>query len=119
MGLQPDAAAFSLIHNRLQELTGLPPEASAIEVVRATYEALGRSPSAIVTATLEDALAVEERPNMPATVMEWPNWRIALPEPLETLVESPLAANIAESLTRARRRTAPAAPPEQPELRAG
>jgi len=87
-------------------------------VVRATYEALGRSPSAVVTATLEDALAVEERPNKPATTWEWPNWQIALPEPLETLIESPLAAEIARSLTRSRRRTAPA-PADHPELRAG
>jgi len=119
MGLQPDAAAFSLIHNRLQELTGLPHEAPAAEVVQATYEALGRSPSAVVTATLEDALAVEERPNMPATTHEWPNWRIALPAPLETLIESPLAAEIAKSLTRSRRKSVPAATSDQPELRAG
>jgi 4-alpha-glucanotransferase len=119
MDLQPDAAAFSLIHNRLQALTGLAPDAPTVDVVRATYEALGRSPSAVVTATLEDALAVEERPNMPATTWQWPNWRIALPEPLETLVEAPLAAEIAQSLTRSRRRSAPAAPADQPELRAG
>lgn len=117
--LQPDAAAFSLIHNRLQELTGLAPGAATEDVVRATYDALGKSPSAVVTATLEDALAVEERPNMPATTWQWPNWQIALPEPLETLIESPLANDIADSLNRSRRRGAPPAPADQPELRAG
>ena len=104
MGLQPDAAAFALIHSRLQALTKLPPEASKTDVVRATYDVLGHAQSAVVTATLEDALAVEERPNMPATTHEWPNWRIALPEPLEDLMESPLAAEIASSLGRARHR---------------
>ena len=26
-----------------------------------------------------DAIGVEERPNMPGTVDEWPNWSLALP----------------------------------------
>ena len=30
-----------------------------------------------------------ERPNMPATTHQWPNWSIALPEPIETLKNEP------------------------------
>jgi 4-alpha-glucanotransferase len=37
---------------------------------------------------LEDALSVEERVNLPGTVgAQRPNWSIALPLPLEELVE--------------------------------
>jgi 4-alpha-glucanotransferase len=45
-------------------------------------------------------MAVEERPNMPATSDEWPNWRLALPEPIETLKTSRLAKRIARALKR-------------------
>jgi 4-alpha-glucanotransferase len=45
-------------------------------------------------------MAVEERPNMPATNDEWPNWRLALPEPIETLAENRLARRIAKALQR-------------------
>ena len=45
-------------------------------------------------------MAVEERPNMPATNDEWPNWRLALPQPIETLKTNRLAARIAKALRR-------------------
>ena len=35
---------------------------------------------------------------MPATNDEWPNWRLALPEPIETLKTNRLAARIARAL---------------------
>jgi len=54
----------------------------------------------ILTATLDDAAVVEERPNVPGTVEERPNWSIALPVTLEELEESPTAAAVAEALRR-------------------
>ena len=45
----------------------------------------------MLLATLEDALAVAERPNMPNTMAEWPNWSQALPSPLEAIECHPLA----------------------------
>ncbi|MGH9123529.1 MAG: 4-alpha-glucanotransferase [Acidimicrobiales bacterium] len=67
-------------------------------VVERIYRLLGQVPCALVTATLDDALAVEERPNMPGTIDEWPSWRIALPVPLEELETRPLAQRIADAL---------------------
>ena len=58
------------------------------------------APSAIITATLEDGLAVEERPKMPTKTTEWANWSIALPAPVETLLCSPLAQDIGETYRR-------------------
>ncbi len=65
-----------------------------------TYRLLAQAPSMILTATLDDAAVVEERPNVPGTVEERPNWSIALPVPLEDLEESPTAAAVAEALRR-------------------
>ena len=69
-------------------------------MIERTHELLANAPSVVVTATLDDALAVEERPNMPGTVSEWPNWSIALPVPLEGLVQAPLAHAIARAFAR-------------------
>jgi len=57
--------------------------------VVAAHRALAAAPSALVGATLEDALRVAERPNMPGTVDSWPNWSLALPVPLEDLEADP------------------------------
>lgn len=51
--------------------------------------------SRVVVFNLEDAAAVKERPNMPGTVTEWPNWSWALPKPADEVLTSPLAKAIA------------------------
>jgi 4-alpha-glucanotransferase len=66
--------------------------------VLAQYRRLAASASRVVLASLDDAAAVAERPNMPGTIDEWPNWRIALPVPLEQLLAAPLAVELTEVL---------------------
>ena len=66
-----------------------------VAAIEAAYRKLAASPSRIVLATLDDAAAVPERPNMPGTIDEWPNWRIALPMPVEELLRSPIAVSLA------------------------
>jgi 4-alpha-glucanotransferase len=39
----------------------------------------------MVLVSMEDALGVHERPNVPGTTTEFPNWRLALPVPLEEI----------------------------------
>jgi hypothetical protein len=51
----------------------------------------------ILTATLEDALGVPERPNMPNTTTERPNWSIPLPASLESIKKHPLVRKVAGS----------------------
>jgi 4-alpha-glucanotransferase len=63
-------------------------------VILAEYRELAASPSRVVVATLDDAAGVTERPNMPGTVDEYPNWRIALPAPVEELLAAPLARDV-------------------------
>jgi 4-alpha-glucanotransferase len=98
LGLEPNADAFAENRRRLAALSGVSEDGRAEDVIAGTYRALAAAPSTVVTATLDDALAVEERPNMPGTTREWPNWSLALPVPIETLEEAPLARTIASAL---------------------
>ncbi|GAA2724180.1 4-alpha-glucanotransferase [Cellulomonas aerilata] len=63
--------------------------------VRAQYGRLSECAARVVLASLDDAGAVAERPNMPGTVTTWPNWCLSLPVPVEDLLESPLAREVA------------------------
>ena len=97
-GLGANAAGTGQMRAWLRELTGAADNAEPREVVARAYQLLGQAPSMVVTATLEDALAVEERPNMPSTLDEWPNWSLALPKTLEQLQQDPLPRTIAAAL---------------------
>jgi 4-alpha-glucanotransferase len=66
-------------------------------VVLAAHRSLAGAGSDLVVATLEDALGVTHRPNLPGTIDEHPNWRRALPVPIEDLDDAGAAA-IAEVL---------------------
>lgn len=98
-GLEPPEEGTAAIRERVRRLTGLAPGAGVEAVVAAVHESLGRAPSRILTATLEDAMAVEERPNVPGA-SAWPSWSLALPRPIETLRGDPLADRIARALGR-------------------
>jgi 4-alpha-glucanotransferase len=97
-GLEPNDESEDQVRRRLQELTGADEDAPVDEVTAAAYRALARAPSRVLLATLDDALGVTERPNLPGTVDERPNWSIALPVPIEELAEDEATASIARSL---------------------
>jgi 4-alpha-glucanotransferase len=97
-GLPVNEAAMAELRGRLERVAG-DPGAPVAEVIVSAYAALARCPSMLVAAALDDAAAVVERPNMPGTTGErWPNWRLALPQPLDELLASPLATRLAEIL---------------------
>ena len=100
LDLEPNEESTETTRKRLAELAGAEDDTPVEDVVAAAYETLSRTPCLLVTATLEDALAVEERPNMPGTTDQWPNWSIALPAPLEEVEERPGPRRIAEALAR-------------------
>jgi 4-alpha-glucanotransferase len=81
-------------------MTGLAPDSPLPEVAVTMHQLLAEANSMIVAATLEDALLVEERPNMPGTTDQWPNWRIALPVSIDELQSRPLPRQIAEVLSK-------------------
>jgi 4-alpha-glucanotransferase len=65
------------------------------------HRRLAGSPSMLIGATLEDALGVETRPNLPGTVPPArPNWSVALPVPIERLATDPRVVRLAEALRR-------------------
>jgi 4-alpha-glucanotransferase len=100
IGLRPSREGFEQLRNRLQQATGLDGADPPQHAIQRAYEAMAAAPSAVLVANLEDLAAVEERPNMPGTIDQWPNWSIALPEPLEQLETSELPPTIAQALTR-------------------
>jgi 4-alpha-glucanotransferase len=98
--MAPNEEGEAAMRDRVGRVCGLGPDASPDEAVMGAYAALARAPSLLLAASLDDALAVEERPNMPGTVDEWPNWSIALPAPLERMRDDPRPAGIARLLRR-------------------
>ena len=109
LGLPVNADAEASLLAKIRDWIGAEGDPPSHHVVERVYRLLGQAPCALVVATLDDAVPVEERPNMPGTVDEWPNWRIALPIPLEEIESGTLARAIAALL---RRRVDPDAPAE-------
>jgi 4-alpha-glucanotransferase len=99
-GVTPNEEGLTYLKNKLAKLTGLPHDAPVADVVVAVHQALGRAPSRVLLATLDDALGVREQPNMPGTTSSWPNWSLALPKTLEEIQDDPLPRQIAAALRR-------------------
>jgi 4-alpha-glucanotransferase len=100
-GLLPDMAGLARVRERIRRIAGVAPDADLDEVVLRLHAALAASPSLLVSATLEDALRVEERPNMPGTLNEHPNWSIPLPVSIEQLRSSAQVRELATVLSTA------------------
>jgi 4-alpha-glucanotransferase len=100
LGLKPNEKGIKEMYQRLCKSTRLKKTAPVREVVERTYRLLATAPSRLVMATLDDALTVEERPNLPGTTTERPNWSLALPVSLERLEMNPLARKIGAALRR-------------------
>ena len=101
VGLTPNEEGLAEMRTRLAAMIEADDETPLPRVVEETHRLLAEAPCAVVTATLDDALLVEERPNMPSTVVP-SNWSIALPKPLEDIENDPLVLSVARSLNGAR-----------------
>jgi 4-alpha-glucanotransferase len=99
---EPDERQHRLRH-RLVEVTHAPDGTSAIDVAVSAYSALAACQSRIVLVSLEDALGVSERPNVPGTITEFPNWRLSLPTPLEEVVSADGVLRIVDAMSAAGR----------------
>jgi 4-alpha-glucanotransferase len=111
LDLQPNEEAASELRVKLRTRAGASEGTPADTVIGRVYADLGRAPCLLLTASLDDALALEERPNMPATIDEWPNWKLALPTPLDEFEHLELPKTIAASLNRPGPSPAPAHTP--------
>src|SRR5581483_11751098 len=101
LGLEPNEAATEAIRRRLAAAGRLPAEAEPAAVVIAAHQLLARAPSVLLTATLDDAVAEPERPNMPGADDQRPNWCLALPVTVEGLEQHALARQVASTLAEA------------------
>ncbi len=112
IGLTVSESGVTWFRRQLERATGLSGDTPLTRVVVAAHRALADAPSVVVTGTLDDALCVEERPNMPGTIDEWPNWSLALPKPLEDVETDLTVLSVASALERGRRTAATTAPPD-------
>src|ERR671911_450701 len=99
-GVEPDEGALEPPPGPLIALTGLPPDAPVDDVIVALHARLAASPSELVAATLEDALGLRQRPNLPGTSDQRPNWSLTLPVPLDDALADPLVTRVVEALRR-------------------
>jgi 4-alpha-glucanotransferase len=102
IGLDPNEASMAGLRARIQGVAKVEKDAPVDAVIEGTYRGLAEAPSRILLATVEDAAAVPERPNLPGTIDQHPNWSIALPAPLEELERRELPVRIARALGRPR-----------------
>ena len=96
-GLEPNEAGTAEMRARLRERGGLDDSSSVEEAVLAAHRLLARSPSRLLAATLDDALADPHRPNVPGGD-DATNWKLAAAVDLEELEDMDLPKRVAELL---------------------
>src|SRR5690606_42038718 len=89
---------------RVSRLAAVREDDPVSTVIPKVHQILRRTPCRLLTATVDDALGVEKRPNMPATTTQWPNWRIALPLSLEKIRTAPGVRAVVNALDSRRAR---------------
>jgi 4-alpha-glucanotransferase len=110
-GVEQDEAAQRSLRDKVCALAGLDRGAKATDdpaeqrrelsgIIERAHRALAQAPSRVLLATLDDALALEERPNIPGAPRDSPNWSLALPCPIDDLDERELPVNVAKALQR-------------------
>ena len=101
IGLHPNEDGTGGLRNKLRDLGGLADDAPPRSRSRRRTGRSARAPVArSLLATLDDAVASPERPNMPGTIDEWPNWSLPLPAPLEDIESAELPRHLARLLAR-------------------
>jgi 4-alpha-glucanotransferase len=100
IGIDPNDQGTKALRDKLRTLCGASEDAPVEAVIEATHRALARARSRVLLATFDDAVAAAERPNLPGTVAEWPNWSLALEKTLEEIETLELPGRIAAALKR-------------------
>jgi 4-alpha-glucanotransferase len=99
-GIETNESGMQALRDKIAREGHIPPDAPPEVAIERTYAALASAPSRVILATLDDAIAVVERPNMPGTTTAWPNWSLALPMPLEELEQQELPKRLAKVMKR-------------------
>jgi 4-alpha-glucanotransferase len=77
-----------------------PPPDNTRPVVDAAVAFVAQTPAPLVLLPLEDALGLEEQPNLPGTVGEHPNWRRRYPKEADKIFEDPVVVARAKTLAK-------------------
>ena len=85
------------LRDKLASTTGLVADAAVDDVVAGVYGRVAEAPCRLLSATIDDALGVVERPNHPGTVTD-ANWSIALSVPLEEIEQDERVARLGRLL---------------------
>jgi 4-alpha-glucanotransferase len=104
LGLHPNEKGTQKILKRLQAVLHLPAHANVADAIVKTYALLAKAPSMMKVASIDDALAIEERPNMPGST-NWPSWCLGLPSPLESIQKNKLVKAISKVMGHKRNRS--------------
>jgi 4-alpha-glucanotransferase len=85
--------------------TGLGAGEPLSEVAPSLHGRIAASPCRLALATLDDLVGEVERPNVPGSDGERPNWSIGLPIPVDELEGCALASSVLDALTSHNRRS--------------
>lgn len=78
----------------------MPPPTETARVADAAASFIAQTPSQLALLPLEDALGLEDQPNLPGTIDEHPNWRRRYPGQAQELLNAPEIQQGLEPLTR-------------------
>lgn len=67
----------------------MPATGDGADVIDAAIAYVAATPAPLVIIPIEDALGLEQQPNLPGTVDTHPNWRRRLPQPVANLFDDP------------------------------
>jgi len=98
LDLHPNEDDTAAAVERLRGWVGAQDGDGEADLVVALHRLLGASPAHLATATLEDLALMVERPNMPGTIDEWPNWTWGLPRELGEVLASEVAVEVRKVL---------------------
>jgi 4-alpha-glucanotransferase len=99
VGIRSNVEGTEALRTQLRTLTGLADDAPSDAVALAVHRRLAEAPSVLIAATLDDALGVAERPNLPGTTAERrANWALTLPETLDQIESDPRVRAVGEAL---------------------
>ena len=104
LGLNPDESANEKFRETLRQTSRLDADADVTRVTINTFEQLAQAPSMIVMASMEEACVTPERPNMPTAGNTYPNWSLALSQPLEDIESLEVPRRLAMILNRRNRK---------------
>lgn len=103
LGLKPNVKGTKESRELLKRITRADDGTPIDEVIERAHSALAQAPSTVIIGSMEDALGMETRPNLPGTLTDQrPNWSIPLPKKFESIKQDPLVRKVAVAMRNGR-----------------